>query len=131
MQKRWQALARTVLLQGQAALAAVLTGTTLIAIDDGVLTIEVAAGSTPPPADFADQLRPHLSTLASPSGASAALRLTIVHAADPAGDDRSNRFHAAQSHPLVRDLLKRFEGEVIRTDLESRAEWLARLERNG
>src|SRR6185436_10803927 len=73
LRRRWPELARAALLQGQAVLAAALTSTSVVALDDGLLTIEVAPGRTPPPPDMDAQLQPYLASISA-----AGLRLAIV-----------------------------------------------------
>ena len=91
-----------------------------MAFDEGVLTI-VADDGRAMPADLDTRLRPYLALV----GATA----VRVAAAPTTGDDRGKRWQTAQAHPLVRDLLKRFEGDVVSREVATRDEWLGRLER--
>ncbi|MBA3707993.1 MAG: hypothetical protein H0W83_04120, partial [Planctomycetes bacterium] len=45
--------------------------------------------------------------------------------------DNSSRYQSAQNHPLVRDLVRRFEGDVISREVVGRAEWLERFSGDG
>lgn len=124
LRRRWPELARTALLQGQAVLAAALTGTSVVALDNGVLTIEVAPGRTPPPPDMDAQLQPYLASISAHG-----LRLAFIAAKPADGDDRISRYHAAKAHPLIKEFIKRFDGEVIRNDVVTPDEWHSRVER--
>ncbi len=124
LRRRWPELARAALLQGQAVLAAALTGTSVVALDAGVLTIEIAPGRTPPPPDMDAQLQPYLASISAHG-----LRLAFIAAKAVEGDDRTRRYQAAKAHPVIREFIKRFDGEVIRNDVVTRDEWQARVER--
>ena len=41
-------------------------------------------------------------------------------------DERSDRYRTAQDHPLVQQLLKRFEADIVAREIIDREDWLRR-----
>jgi hypothetical protein len=125
-QARWGEGARAALGGGKPALAAAVTGTRLVALEGDLLTIEEPVGRSPGLADMATDLEHHLSAL---FGRPLRGRVTVARPA--LGDDRASRYQAAQAHPLVKDLVRRFEADVISREVVGRAEWLERFVDSG
>nr|MBA2480571.1 hypothetical protein [Planctomycetota bacterium] len=44
------------------------------------------------------------------------------------GDDRNSRYQAAQAHPLVKDLVRRFEADIVSREVVTREEWIKRFD---
>jgi hypothetical protein len=93
-----------------------------VAFEDGILTIVADDGRAMPP-DLDTRLRPYLALLGARG-----VRVGAPPAAS-GGDERARRWQAAQGHPLVKEMIRRFEGDVIGREVATREEWLSRLER--
>ena len=59
------------------------------------------------------------------------LRARVTVARPALGDDRTSRYQAAQAHPLVKDLIRRFEADVVSREVIGRTEWLERFADSG
>ena len=123
LQLRWNEIAQAALRDGQPLLASALSGSRPVSFANGTLTLEC-------PADFCDradadaQLIQHLVTLmAQFSGHRLNIRVR-----PPAGLDggRSARYAAAEAHPLVQALRKRFAADIITREPITRDEWFKR-----
>ena len=123
LQSRWGEIAQAALRDGQPLIASALSGSRPVSFANGVLTLEC-------PADFCDRadadtlLIQHLVTLVAQF---CGHRLTI-RVRPPAGLDggRSARYQAAEAHPLVQALRKRFAADIITREPITREEWLKR-----
>jgi hypothetical protein len=125
VRRRWPELARAVLVQGDPTLAAALTGTRVVAMEGDLITVEA------PPRPNAAQttaletaLPPHLLTAFGTT-----MRVACVAARPEADDGSADLYRAAQSHPLVKDLMRRFEADIVSREIMDREEWLRRQER--
>lgn len=47
--------------------------------------------------------------------------------ADPVADERKRRYTTAATHPLVQDIVKRFQAELVGQEIIDLETWLARL----
>jgi hypothetical protein len=123
LQSRWGEIAQAALRDGQPLIASALSGSRPVSFANGVLTLEC-------PADFCDRTDAdalqiqHLVTLVAQF---CGHRLTI-RVRPPAGLDggRSARYQAAEAHPLVQALRKRFAADIITREPITREEWLKR-----
>jgi hypothetical protein len=120
LQGRWNELARAALADGAIDLGALLAGSRLQALAGGVATI--ACPSAPSPAMLA-QLPRYLGRLGL---ASHELQVVIDQPRQPSG---RSLVVEAQRQALVKDLVRRFDGEISACEPMSRQDWLARLER--
>ncbi|MBA3697854.1 MAG: hypothetical protein H0W78_03160 [Planctomycetes bacterium] len=123
LQQRWSELAQAAMRDGQPLIGSALSGSRPVSFATGTLTIEC-------PADFCDRadadpvLIQHLVTLVA--------QLTghrlVIRIRPPAGLDggRSARYTAAEAHPLVQALRKRFAADIITREPITREEWLKR-----
>jgi hypothetical protein len=91
-----------------------------MALEGERLTLE---SDRPMPADLDARLIPCLAAIGV-----GALRATVVAPTASGGDERAKRWQAAQAHPFVRELIKRFEGDIISREAATREEWVRRLE---
>jgi hypothetical protein len=123
LQQRWSEIAQAALRDGQPLIASALSGSRPVAFANGALTLEC-------PADFCDRadadpmvIQHLVALMAQFSGH----RLTI-RVRPPAGLDggRSARYSAAESHPLVQALRKRFAADIITREPITREEWFKR-----
>lgn len=123
LQSRWSEVAQAALRDGQPLIASALSGSRPVSFASGTLTLEC-------PADFCDRsdadpllLQVIVAVVANVCGH----RLTI-RVRPPAGLDggRSARYAAAEAHPLVQALRKRFAADIITREPITREEWLKR-----
>jgi hypothetical protein len=123
LQSRWNEVAQAALRDGQPLIASALSGSRPVSFANGTLTLEC-------PADFCDRsdadplvLQVVVAVIANVCGH----RLTI-RVRPPAGLDggRSARYAAAEAHPLVQALRKRFAADIITREPITREEWLKR-----
>jgi hypothetical protein len=123
LQQRWSEIAQAALRDGQPLIGSALSGSRPVSFANGTLTLEC-------PADFCDRadadpmLIQHLVALIAQF---CGHRLTI-RVRPPAGLDggRSARYSAAESHPLVQALRKRFAADIITREPITREEWFKR-----
>lgn len=123
LQQRWSEIAQAALRDGQPLIASALSGSRPVSFANGTLTLEC-------PADFCDRvdadelLIQHLVALIAQFSGH---RLTI-RVRPPAGLDggRSARYSAAEAHPLVLALRKRFAADIITREPITREEWFKR-----
>jgi hypothetical protein len=116
---------RRVLRDGQPALAAALGEAAPLAVDHAAVT------ASAPPARL-----PALEAPAAQRALMAAFQAVlglplqlVVRPGAPAeaGGERMKRWREASDHPLVKELMRRFEAEPVHRELLARDEWLARL----
>ncbi len=124
---------------GAPLLAAALSEGTAVALVGEALTVEV------PPARIALLADPEQQrVLGSALLAVLGIRLRLVprvrsvrggggggggggDSDEPVTDERQRRYKAAQEHPLVRDLMQRFEADLVGRELIDLETWLTRL----
>jgi hypothetical protein len=123
LQPRWNEVAQAALRDQQPLVASALSGSRPVSFAGGTLTIEC-------PADFCDRADADpllLQTIAALVAQVCGHRLGI-RVRPPAGMDggRSARYSAAEAHPLVQALRKRFSADIITREPITREEWLRR-----
>jgi hypothetical protein len=123
LQSRWSEVAQAALRDDQPLIASALAGSRPVSFANGNLTVEC-------PADFCDRcdadplyLQGVAAAVANVCGHRLAIRVR-----PPAGLDggRSARYAAAEAHPLVQALRKRFAADIITREPITREEWLKR-----
>ncbi len=123
LQQRWPEIAQSALRDGQPLLAGPLSGSRPVSLAAGTLTIEC-------PADFCDRADADPLLLQSLTGLVAMIcghRLTIrVRPAAGMDGGRSARYQAAEAHPLIQAIRKRFTADIITREPITREEWLRR-----
>ncbi len=121
-------MARQLLTGGLPLLAAGWGECRALTLRDGVLTIEVPAKRLALFQD-PDQQRLLASAIAGAGGVRVQLALRQVGAlTDEPSDDRTRRYRAAETHPLIQDLMKRFQAELVGREVVEVEAWIARLE---
>jgi hypothetical protein len=123
LQSRWNEVAQAALRDQQPLVAGALSGSRPVSFANGTLTVEC-------PPDFCDRADADplaLETVATLVAQVCGHRLTI-RVRPPAGLDggRSARYSAAEAHPLVQALRKRFSADIITREPITRDEWLRR-----
>lgn len=123
LQPRWNEVAQAAMRDQQPLVASALSGSRPVSFANGTLTIEC-------PADFCDRADADplvLQTIAALVAQICGHRLGI-RVRPPAGLDggRSARYSAAEAHPLVQALRKRFSADIITREPITRDEWLKR-----
>ena len=123
LQQRWPEIAQAALRDGQPLLAGPLSGSRPVSLAAGTLTIEC-------PADFCDRTDADPLLLQSLTGLVAMVcghRLAIrVRPAAGMDGGRSARYQAAEAHPLIHAIRKRFAADIITREPITREEWLRR-----
>lgn len=129
LQSRWGELPRIALRDFQVALGTALTASSPVSVANGTLTIEMPQefnalhGSDP---IIIEQLHLLIERLIG-------TRLNIVIRNDQhtsgESDDRARRYRTSTEHPLVKDLLKRFEADIMAREVMSAEEWRMRNQR--
>jgi hypothetical protein len=123
LQSRWSELPRQALKQVQIPLATALTDSAPVGLTENVLTIELPADFQPVYAgDPAIQ-----QCLATLIASIAGTPLTIItrtraSAADLVGGD-ARRYRMATDHPLVKDIIKRFEADILAREVINPQQW--------
>ena len=125
LQSRWGELPRLALRDFQVALGTALTDSAPVALAESTLTIEM-------PGDFCRAheldaaLGEQLVALVERLGG-VRLRILLRVRSSGAGDDRTRRYQAAAEHPLVKELLRRFEADILAREMISPEEWQGRI----
>ncbi len=121
---RWAELPRQALRDFQVALGTALTDSRPVGLSGGTLTVEM-------PADFCTAhgddpvVRSHLAGLVERI---AGTRLELVlRPRTTGGDVRGRRYQTAAEHPLVKELVTRFEADILAREVMNAEEWRARL----
>ena len=97
------------------------------ALDGDTLTVAVASRHAVALRD-AEQLRLIAAVTGSALGRSITLRLSAIGGdGEEVLDERQRRYREAERHPLVQELLKRFEGDLTTREMVDFSTWLERL----
>jgi len=122
LQSRWSEVAQAALRDGQPLIAGALSGARPVSFASGTLTIEC-------PADFCDRADadPLVLLILGNLVAQISGHQLTIRVRPPAGvGGRSARYQAAEAHPLVQALRKRFAADIITREPITREEWLKR-----
>ncbi len=126
VQGRWNDVVRRVLRDGHPALAAALGEAAAIAVDAATITATAPPARLPALEDARAQ-----QALMAAFQAVLGLPLQLLPrpgaAAAAPGAERMQRWREATDHPLVKDIMRRFEAEPVHRELIARGDWLARL----
>lgn len=123
LQMRWAEVAQAAMRDDQPLIGGALSGSRPVSLAGGTLVIEC-------PADFCDRVDVDplmLQSLVSLVAQVCGHRL-LIRVRPPSGMDggRSARYQAAEAHPLVQALRKRFAADIITREPITREEWLRR-----
>ena len=128
---RWGELGQHLLRLGAPLLAAAITEAKPVGVSGDQLTITAPANRV---ALLLDPEQGRVIAGACMALFSQRLRLVVTGTAQHANslqtgvtDERSRRYQAAQEHPVVRDLMQRFEADLVGRELIDLKTWLARL----
>lgn len=127
---RWGELGQHLLRAGAPLLAAALGEATPVAATSDQLTVEAPAARMTVLTDPEQQRVVGNACLAL---FGARLRLVVRPRAGKLGaqpavtDERQRRYQAAQEHPVVRELMQRFEADLVGRELIDLQTWLGRL----
>ena len=128
---RWGELGQHLLRLGAPLLAAAITEAKPVGISGDQLTITAPANRVPL---LLDPEQARVIAGACMALFSQRLRLMVKGTAQSGNplqtgvtDERSRRYQAAQEHPVVRDLMQRFEADLVGRELIVLETWLARL----
>ena len=127
---RWGELGQHLLRAGAPLLAAALGEATPVAATSEQLTVEAPAGRM---AVLTDPEQQRVVGNACLALFGARLRLVVRPRAGKLGaqpavtDERQRRYQAAQEHPVVRELMQRFEADLVGRELVDLQTWLGRL----
>jgi hypothetical protein len=123
LQKRWGELARMALSQGDLDLGTALAGSKVTAMDAESINITCERSVS---AEHMPRLRQYLASLGI---GHLTPQIEVVVAGGKEGAERTRRVQDARNHPLVKDALRRFEADIHLIETVTKADWLARLER--
>ncbi len=129
LQSRWGEVQRKLLTGGLPLLAAALAESSAVAWTGDLLTLAAPARRQALLLD-PEQQRLLAGAVASVVGARPKIVLRTaggVAQADPVADERKRRYTTAASHPLVQDIVKRFQAELVGQEIIDLETWLARL----
>jgi hypothetical protein len=123
LQARWSEVAQAAMRGDQPLIGGALSGSRPVSFASGTLTIEC-------PADFCDRADadPLVLLILSNLVAQISGHQLTIRVRPPAGlgGGRSARYQAAEAHPLVQALRKRFAADIITREPITRDEWLKR-----
>ncbi len=118
---------RALLTAGLPLAAAAFGDGTPTALEGDTLTVAVQARHATALRD-AEQLRLIAAVAGSALGRSLQIRLSAVGGSgEEVLDERQRRYRDAERHPLVQELLKRFEGDLTTREMVDFTTWLERL----
>ena len=130
LRARWGALGQVLLQMGAPLLAAALSDSLPLAVGGDQLTIEAPAGRVPLLTDPEQQRVVGNACLAAFGSRYRLVVKTRLVKGGPQPaitDERQRRYLAAQEHPIVRELMRRFEADLVGRELVDLQTWLQRL----
>jgi hypothetical protein len=117
---------KALLAAGLPLAAAALGEGRLLALENGLLTVGIPARAAAALKD-AEQVRLIGSLVSAAVGQAVQLRLHALGGTAEPLDERHLKYQAAERHPFIQDLLKRFEGDLTARELVDFGTWLERV----